>query len=100
MLHPIQPCQAFYQIKASFLHAAFRGDISCDFESPQWDEGFCNWEYDFASNDTLAWDVSPPADLSLKKKWKFGNFSIFFFFHFFSVVVALPTAGLEPLTLE
>ncbi len=52
---------------------AFGGDISCDFETEQWDEGFCNWRYDFASTDVFTWETSPESDLSLKKRWQYGK---------------------------
>jgi hypothetical protein len=51
---------------------AFGGDISCDFETEQWDEGYCNWRYDFASTDVFTWETSPTSDLILKKRWQYG----------------------------
>ena len=47
--------------------------MSCDFESPMWDSGFCNWEHDFASADTLQWVEADSADLTFKEKWKYGD---------------------------
>jgi hypothetical protein len=53
--------------------SAFSSDISCDFENPDWDNGFCNWQYDFSSENTLKLVEAAPSDLALKKKWKYGT---------------------------
>jgi hypothetical protein len=53
--------------------SAFGGDISCDFESDNWDEGFCNWKYDFASTDVFVRTNGTFSDLTLKKRWNFGK---------------------------
>jgi hypothetical protein len=54
---------------------AFSGDISCDFESDDWENGFCNWKYDFGSTNVFTRMLAPSLDNSLKQRWKFGNFS-------------------------
>ncbi len=53
--------------------SAFSSDISCDFENPDWDNGFCNWQYDFSSENTLKLVEAASSDLALKKKWKYGT---------------------------
>ena len=51
---------------------AFSGDLSCDFENENWDEGLCNWRHDFASRDVFQWKLAPASDSALKKKWRYG----------------------------
>ena len=53
--------------------SAFSGDISCDFETQHWDSGFCNWQYDFNSENLLEFVEAPTSDLTLKKRWKNGE---------------------------
>ncbi len=59
-------------ITFSKFFLAFSGDISCDFESAQWDTGFCNWQYDFSSTNLLNWVEASSTDFSIKEKWKYG----------------------------
>ena len=35
--------------QAVCISDAFNGDISCDFESENWSEGDCNWQYSYLS---------------------------------------------------
>jgi hypothetical protein len=64
-------------ISRSRPFSAFSGDVSCDFEHPDWDEGFCNWRSSFVSADVFKWKVAPTSDLALRKKWRNG-YLIFF----------------------
>jgi len=68
--------------KKCVFFIAFSNDISCDFESEQWDTGFCNWQYDFSSKNILVRVDAPSSDYSIKRKWKYGNFSIIIILHF------------------
>ncbi len=65
-----------------YFFIAFSNDISCDFESEQWDTGFCNWQYDFSSKNILVRVDAPSSDYSIKRKWKYGNISIIIILHF------------------
>ena len=65
------------ELNLFYLHetifAAFSGDITCDFESPHWDNGFCNWQYDVSSKDVLELVEAPLSDLDVNDRWKYGN---------------------------
>jgi len=55
------------------LFLAFSGDTSCDFESPNWDIGFCNWQYDYASLNVFTRVAAPATDLNLRPHWVNGK---------------------------
>ena len=63
------------------MFSAFSSDISCDFENSDWDNGFCNWQYDFSSENTLKRVEAAASDLTLKKKWKYGKTIIVFTYY-------------------
>jgi hypothetical protein len=58
---------------SKFFSIAFSGDISCDFESADWDGGFCNWEYDFASKNIFDYVEASSTESAMKQRWKFGR---------------------------
>ena len=35
------------------FNLAYGGDITCDFESSDWNNGHCNWQYSFLSKNIL-----------------------------------------------
>lgn len=39
--------------KGLCVTSTFGGDLSCDFESSNWSEGDCNWQYSFLSHDVF-----------------------------------------------
>ena len=47
-------------------------DISCDFESPQWDRGQCGWFHTFESTKRLTWTEDKSAR-KFKVPWKYGT---------------------------
>ncbi len=54
---------------------AFSGDITCTFESPQWDRGHCNWEYEFGSKNLFGREYQPRnyGQDPHKVTWKHGE---------------------------
>lgn len=55
--------------------AAFGGDLECDFESPNWDRGHCNWAYTIKSSKRFKHAYEMPTSDSgfIPQKWFLGN---------------------------
>lgn len=54
-------------------NVAFRGDISCDFESPLWRSAHCSWDLDFASTADFTWMTTVNAS-NERSRWRNGKF--------------------------
>ena len=54
----------------------FGGDLECDFESPLWDRGHCNWGYTISSTKRLSRDFEIPdgsKGFFIPRRWAIGN---------------------------
>ena len=60
-----------------YMRAAYGGDITCDFESPLWSKGHCNWDYAIESNRRLERTYAPPPDegQTTRQRWGLGKFA-------------------------
>lgn len=57
------------------LFSAYGGDLECDFESPLWDRGHCNWGYGRNSNKRLErrFEIPTAQHGRIPQQWYLGN---------------------------